>query len=457
MMSKSIMLVDDEDKLRNILSKVLTKEGYKVLAVGNGHQAIELYPSFIPDLMILDYKMPGMTGIELMNKIKELNPNQTFLFLTAFGNVSLAVEAIKEGAYDFIEKPFDNERFLHTINKALENNELKSKITTLKKQLFEKSAFDNIIGNSFKIQQVFSQVNKVAETNATVLLTGESGVGKELVAKAIHNTSFKKNGAFIAVNCGAIPIHLMESEFFGYEKGAFTDAKESKPGLFELANGGTLFLDEVAELTLEAQVKLLRVLEEKKVFRLGGKKTIPVDMRIISATNKNIEEKVKDGSFRLDLLYRLNLFTITIPPLRERKDDIPLLVDYFITKHNSTLNLKISNISREAIETLTNYSWPGNIRDLENALQSAMILCCEGIITNAHLPSRVKGYIQLSEQNDLSYIIPTILGKKEISPELEKEIITDALIKCKHHKSTTAKLLNISRKTLFNKMKKYNL
>lgn len=272
MMSKSIMLVDDEDKIRNILSKVLTKEGYKVLAVGNGHQALELYSSFIPDLMILDYKMPGMTGIELMNIIKESNPNQTFLFLTAFGNVSLAVEAIKEGAYDFIEKPFDNDKFLHTINKALENNELKTKITTLKKQLFEKSAFDNIIGNSFKIQQVFSQVNKVAETNATVFLTGESGVGKELVAKAIHNTSFKKNGAFIAVNCGAIPIHLMESEFFGYEKGAFTDAKESKPGLFELANGGTLFLDEVGELTLEAQVKLLRVLEEKKNFPTRGQK-----------------------------------------------------------------------------------------------------------------------------------------------------------------------------------------
>ncbi len=456
-MNKAIMLVDDEEKIRNILSRLLYNEGYKVLAVGNGRQALELYLSFSPDIMILDYKMPGMSGIELMIEIKKLNPNQAFLFLTAFGNVSLAVEAIKEGAYDFIEKPFDNERLLHTINKALENNELKTKIKILNKQLSEKNAFDNIVGNSIKIQQVLALVNKVAGTNATVLLTGESGVGKELVAKAIHNSSSRKNCKFIAVNCGAIPIHLMESEFFGYEKGAFTDAKESKPGLFELANGGTLFLDEVADLTLDSQVKLLRVLEERKVFRLGGKKTIPVDVRIVSATNGNIDEKVKDGSFRLDLLYRLNLFTIKIPPLRERKDDIPLLVDYFIAKHNKTLNLNISNISEDAIESLMDYNWPGNIRDLENAIQSAMILCNDGLITSAHIPARTKGYVKLSDSLEIFNNVQTILGKKEISPELEKEIIIEALVKCKHNKSTTAEMLNISRKTLFNKMKKYNL
>jgi DNA-binding NtrC family response regulator len=452
-MSKNIMLVDDEDKIRNILSRLLTNEGYKVLAVGNGRQALELFPSFNPDLMILDYQMPVMTGMELMHEIKKLNPEQTIVFLTAFGNVSLAVEAIKQGAYDFIEKPFDNEMLLHTITKALENNELKTKITTLSKQLSEKKAFENIIGNSLKIQQVLAQVNKVAETNATVLLTGESGVGKELVARAIHNSSLRRNGKFIAVNCGAIPIHLMESELFGYEKGAFTDAKETKPGVFELANDGTLFLDEVGELPLEAQVKLLRVLEERKVFRLGGKKTIPVDIRIVSATNRNIEDKVKDGSFRLDLLYRLNLFTIKIPPLRERKDDIPILVDYFVVKHNSTLNLKITNISDDAMKCLMNYDWPGNIRDLENAVQSAMILCCEGVINVSHIPGRVKGYTPMQEDDRTI----NVLGKTEISPELEKEIITEALIKCKHHKSSTAEMLNISRKTLFNKMKKYNL
>jgi DNA-binding NtrC family response regulator len=451
------MIVDDEGKIRNILSRLLTNGGYKILAVGNGSQALELYPSFNPDLMILDYKMPAMTGIDLMHEIKKLNPNQIILFLTAFGNVSLAVEAIKEGAYDFIEKPFDNERLLHTINKALENSELKAKVTFLRKQLSEKRAFENIIGNSLKIQQVLAMVNKVAETNATVLLTGESGVGKELVARSIHNSSLRKNGKFLAVNCGAIPIQLMESEFFGYEKGAFSDAKESKPGLFELANEGTLFLDEVGELPLEAQVKLLRVLEEKKVFRLGGKKTISVDNRIVSATNKNIEEKVKEGSFRLDLLYRLNLFTIHIPPLRERKEDIPLLVDYFIAKHNKTLNLNIKNISKEAIEILVNYHWPGNIRDLENALQSAMILCFDGVIANVHLPSRIKGYMKFCEQTETSNNVPVLFGKKKLSPELEKIIINEALVKCKHHKSATAEMLNISRKTLFNKIKKYNL
>jgi DNA-binding NtrC family response regulator len=451
------MLVDDEDKIRNILSRLLTNEGYKVLAVGNGRQALELYESFNPDIMVLDYKMPGMTGIDLMNEIKKINANQTILFLTAFGNVPLAVEAIKEGAYDFIEKPFDNERFLHTIKKAIENNDLKAKIITLNKQLSEKNAFENIIGNSLKIQQVLAQVNKVAETNATVLLTGESGVGKELVARAIHNSSLRKNNDFIAINCGAIPIQLMESEFFGYEKGAFTDAKESKPGLFELANNGTLFLDEVCELTLDAQVKLLRVLEEKRFFRLGGEKTISVDIRIISATNQNIEEAVKNGNFRLDLLYRLNLFSIIIPPLRERKDDIPLLVDYFITKHNKSLNLNIHNISKKAIDALINYEWPGNIRDLENAVQSAMILCCEGIVDVSHIPSRIKGYVYLNKENDGNNMSINVLGRKDISRKQEIEIINDALTMCKYHKSKTAETLNISRKTLFNKMKRYNL
>lgn len=455
-MSKKILIVDDEDKIRNILSRLLTKEGFSVLAAGNGRQALDLYPSFVPDLMILDYQMPGMTGIELMNEIKKSNPAQTIIFLTAFGNITLAVEAIKEGAYDFIEKPFDNEKLLHVINKALENNELKTKISSLNKRLSEKTAFENIIGNSIKIQQVLAHVKKVSETNATVMLTGESGVGKELVARAIHNSSLRKTNPFIAVNCGAIPIHLMESEFFGYEKGAFTDAKESKQGIFELANGGTLFLDEVGELALEAQVKLLRVLEDKKVFRLGGKKTIPVDIRIVSATNRNLEDKVKEGSFRLDLLYRLNLFTIKIPPLKERKEDIPLLVDYFIAKHNDTLNLKITNVSNEAMGCLINYEWPGNIRDLENAIQSAMISCSEGIINVIHLPPRVKGYTHSGLTQIEPQVIST-LGKKEMSPELEKEIIKEALAKCKHHKSETAELLNISRKTLFNKMKKYNL
>jgi DNA-binding NtrC family response regulator len=452
-MNKRIMLVDDEDKIRNILSKILTNNGYEILAVGDGNQAMELYQSFNPDLMIIDYKMPIISGIELMQKIKRINNNQTILFISAFGNIALAVEAIKEGAYDFIEKPFDNEIFLHTIALALEFNVLKKNIKSIENQSINKTVFVNIIGRSIKIQQVLNLVKKVGETNATVLLTGESGVGKELIAKSIHNISLREKGNFIAVNCGAIPINLMESEFFGYEKGAFTDAKETKKGLFELANEGTLFLDEVGELTSEAQVKLLRVLEERTVFRLGGKKAIPVDIRIISATNINIEEKVKEGTFRLDLFYRLNLFTINIPPLRERKEDIPALIDYFISKHNKTLNLAISNISNDAINRIINYHWPGNIRDLENAIQSAMILSCNGTIEESHLPSRINGSFKSQEHQ---YLFP-FLGKKGLNPNEEKIIIHDALIKCKHQKSTTAELLNISRKTLFNKMKKYDL
>lgn len=366
-MKGKILIADDEARIRKVIALLLREEGYEVKAVENGQEVINLLPSFQPDVVLLDQQMPVMTGVETLEAIKKLRPNQVVIFVTAFGSVALAVDAVKKGAYDFIEKPFDNDNLVLKVNRAVEHCKLKGEIVTLKKQLNQNTI--PIIGDNAGLKQIVAQVKRVAETNATVLIHGESGTGKELIARAVHNFSKRAEGPFIAVNCGAIPLSLMETELFGHEKGAFTDAKEAQPGTFERANGGTLFLDEIGELPMDAQVKLLRVLEEKKITRIGGKKIIPVDVRIVAATNRKLEEEVEKGNFRLDLLYRLNVFTVTIPPLRERKKDIPALVDFFIAKHNKALNLSIQSITQTAMERIQAYEWPGNVRDLENAIQ----------------------------------------------------------------------------------------
>lgn len=309
-----------------------------------------------------------------------------------------------------------------TVSRAVEHSRMKGEISNLKKSLGEKQS--PVIGENTGLKQVMAQVRRVAETNATVLIHGESGTGKELIARAVHNNSLRNNGPFVAINCGAIPLTLMESELFGHERGAFTDAKEAKAGTFERADGGTLFLDEVGELPLDAQVKLLRVLEERKITRIGGKKAIPVDVRIVAATNRNLDDEVKNGHFRLDLLYRLNVFTLILPPLRERKEDIPLLTNFFIRKYNRTLSLDVQSVSPEAIALLSSYDWPGNVRDLENAIQSSMILCTGGMIRPEHLPDRIKGY-ELAEAQ-------TVTGSggnsiREVNAQMEKELITEAL------------------------------
>jgi transcriptional regulator with PAS, ATPase and Fis domain len=300
------------------------------------------------------------------------------------------------------------------------------------------------------------EVKCVCDTDATVLLLGESGVGKEVIAKAIHYNSKRKKGPFIAVNCGAIPVHLLESEFFGYEKGAFTDAKELKTGKFEQADGGTILLDEIGELPLEAQVKLLRVIEDRKITRLGGKKVISVNFRVITATNRNLEKMIHEQKFRLDLFYRLNIFTLSIPPLRERKDDIPLLTDFFIQKYNEQFKLNVHNISRQAMELLSKYNWPGNIRDLENAIQSSMILVKGETILKEHLPLRIRGFYSEEEmlRSDNVGLDDSI---KSINAEVEKKLIMDALNKFQFNRTKTAGYLRISRKTLFNKMKQYDI
>jgi DNA-binding NtrC family response regulator len=451
-MKGKILIADDEQGIRRMIGILLEDEGYEVKAVENGKVAVETFQKFQPDLVLLDQQMPVMTGVEALERIKSINPNQTVIFITAFGSVSLAVDAVKKGAYDFIEKPFDNDKLILTVNRAIEHCRMKKEITVLKKQISVSK--QTIVGESFALKQLLAQINRVAKTDVTVLICGESGTGKELIAKSLHNNSHRSDKPFIAVNCGAIPFSLMESELFGHEKGAFTDAKEARQGIFEQANGGTLFLDEIGELHIEGQVKLLRILEDRKVSRIGSKKTVPVDVRIVAATNRNLEEEVLKGKFRLDLLYRINVFSVNIPPLRERKEDIPLLVDFFISRFNQSLNMKIQSISREAMESIASYDWPGNIRDLENAIQSSMILSPDRVIHRQQLPLRVQGYSQgitvITNESTANEI-------KGINAQVERELILAALKKNNFKRTLTASTLNISRKTLFNKMKRYNL
>ena len=451
-MKAKIVVADDEPRIRKMICRLLMDEGYEVMPVENGREAVEALLSFQPDVILLDQQMPVMTGVEALEEIKQIAPNQVVLFVTAFGSISLAVDAVKKGAYDFIEKPFDNDKLLLTVGRAVEHSRRKGEISNLKKSLGEKKSA--VIGDNTGLKQVMTQVRRVAETNATVLIHGESGTGKELIARAVHDNSLRSQGPFVAINCGAIPLTLMESELFGHERGAFTDAKEAKAGTFERADGGTLFLDEVGELPLDAQVKLLRVLEERRITRIGGKKAIPVDVRIVAATNRNLDDEVKNGHFRLDLLYRLNVFTLILPPLRERKEDIPLLTNFFIRKYNRTLSLDVQSVSPEAISLLTSYDWPGNVRDLENAIQSSMILCTGGVIRPEHLPDRIKGY-ELAEAQTVSGSSGNSI--REINAQMEKELIIEALKKHNFNRTLTAEALNISRKTLFNKMKRYGL
>lgn len=450
-MKGKVLIADDEPRIRKIISLLLAKEGYEVKAVTNGKEAVNEATQFQPDVILLDQQMPVMTGTEALEKIQAVRPHQVVILVTAFGTISLAVDAVKKGAYDFIEKPFDNDDLLLKVKRAMEHSHLKGELRQLKKRLGEGER--PIIGSEGGLRTVMEQVNRVAMTEATVFIHGESGTGKELIARAVHIRSKRSEQPFVAINCGAIPLSLIENELFGHEKGAFTDAKEAQRGIFEQAEGGTLFLDEIGELPMDAQVKLLRVLEERKVTRIGGTKLIPVNVRIVAATNRDLEGEVKAGNFRLDLLYRLNVFTLELPPLRDRKEDIPLLTDFFIRKHNEVLNLSVKSITPAAMDRLCAYDWPGNIRDLENAVQSAMILCPDGVIDVSQLPARIKGYeqvdtpIALGDSNDI----------REVNAQVEKELIQETLKKFGGNRTLTAEALNISRKTLFNKMKKYGL
>lgn len=455
-MPVKILVVDDEPKIRAILSAILGDEGYTVKIAENGEMAIREARAFEPDLVLMDQNMPGIDGIETMERLKEHDPELKVIILTAFGSIPLAVEAMKKGAYDYIAKPFDNDELLIIIRRTINHSRLARELFRLREEIQEKYDFGNIIGASPQMQRLFEQMKRVCETEATVLIQGESGTGKELAARAIHYHSLRKNEPLVSVNCGAIPAGLIESEFFGHERGAFTDAKERKSGRFEQASGGTLFLDEVGELPIESQVKLLRALEDRAVTRIGGNESVPVDVRVISATNKDLETEVERKTFRLDLLYRLNIFTITIPPLRERRDDIGLLVEHFITKYNRRMGLSVENVTLSAMDALVSYSWPGNVRDLENAVQSAMILAGKGIISVDDLPMRVRGYYN-TDSGSLTGTCELQECVARKAAEMEKDLILQTLKRCGFNRGRTAEELGVSRKTLFNKMKKLRL
>ena len=442
MKKAKILVVDDEAIVRESLRDWLADAGYQVLTAENGPRALEVIEKEKPSIMIADLVMPGMDGIELMKRARAQQPGIEVVIITAYASIPTAITAMKEGAYDYIEKPFCPERAELLVKKLAEHQELVEENLSLRQKLEDHYRFENIITKSAKMQRVIEVIKVVAKSNATILITGESGTGKELVARAIHSQSNRHNRPFIAVSCAALPESLLESELFGHEKGSFTGAYAQKKGKFEFADGGTLFLDEIGEMSANIQVHLLRVLEEKEFTRVGGNEPIKVDVRVISATNKDLRKAIEKQEFREDLYYRLNVVNIELPPLRERKEDVPLLAQHFLSKFTSENRKEISGFSPEAIELLLDYDWPGNVRELENAMERAVILAKESLISVDDLPQ---------ENLSLGY---SAASKKSIK-EVEKEHILNVLRKTGDNYSEAARILGISRMTLYNKAKEY--
>ncbi|MEK7842002.1 MAG: sigma-54 dependent transcriptional regulator, partial [Deltaproteobacteria bacterium] len=386
-----ILIVDDEKGIRDFLEIMLKKEGYRVSSAPGGEEAMRLFNNSSYDLVISDVRMKGMGGVELLKSIKEINPETVVLMITAYASVDTAIDAMKAGAYDYITKPFKVDEVKHIIRNALDKKRLETENILLKRELKTKYAFGNLIGTSPKMLEIYEIIKRVADTKTNILLTGESGTGKELVARAIHYEGIRKDKPFVPINCGAIPENLLESELFGYQKGAFTGAAANKSGLFEVANEGTIFLDEITELPIQLQVKLLRVIQERNFRRVGGIEDISVDVRIIAASNKDIEREVKEGRFREDLFYRLNVIPVRMPPLRERQEDIPILSRHFLEGYCKELDKNIKKISGEAMEILLKYNYPGNIRELANIIERAVALENTDIILPESLPEYVRG------------------------------------------------------------------
>ncbi|WP_422485004.1 sigma-54-dependent transcriptional regulator [Gudongella sp. DL1XJH-153] len=447
-MIRKILIADDEPNMIWALKKALSKEEYEIISADNGEEAVEGLAEE-PDLIIMDLKMPKMNGLEALRKIKEINPKIPVIMITAHGTTDTAVEAMKIGALDYISKPFDIDELKVVIKKALEYKSLNDEINYLRERLDESSS--KIVFKSRSMEEVLKLVYKVAPTEANVLILGESGTGKELIADEIHRLSKKNKGPLIKLNCGAFAENLLESELFGYEKGAFTGAVSRKKGKFELAEGGTVFLDEIGEISEAMQVKLLRVLQEKEFERVGGETTIKGDFRIIAATNKDLKSMVDDNKFREDLYYRLNVVPIKISPLRERKDDIPLLIEYSIDKFSSQMGKNRFRISNEALDLMMKYDWPGNIRELQNIVERCVILASGQEITEDLLPNEIK-----SQNNLVGSSI--VLPEEGISlEEVEKNLIMQALERTDQNQTNAAKLLGITRHTLIYRMEKYNI
>ncbi len=453
---ETILIVDDEKNYPMIIGELLQEEGYASLTASSGMEALDILNHELIDLVLTDVKMPGMSGIQLLEKIKELKPDIPVIIMTAYGSVEKAVEAMHKGAYTFILKPFENQALIAHIAKALSVYKIVQENSILREAITSRYSFDNIIGKSKPMQEIYEIIKKVAPSNASVLIEGESGTGKELVAKSIHYNSPRNSNPLIAVNCSAFAETLLESELFGHEKGAFTGAGTLKKGRFEMADKGSLFLDEIGELPISLQVKLLRVLQEKTVERVGGTASIPVDFRLIAATNKNLEDEVKNGNFREDLFYRLNVVKTVIPPLRDRSEDIPLLVKHFIDKYTREQHFvgTVSGISPEAVKMLYEYHWKGNVRELENTIERAVILCSGNTITPSDLPSQVRQIKPFTLDLDG---IPEGAGLAETLSAVEKRMIQRAMKLSGNVQTKAAKLLAIGKSGLNQKLKKFNL
>jgi DNA-binding NtrC family response regulator len=445
-MKPNILIVDDEKNTREGLKRGLEHNKYAMFLAEDAKSALEILSSEKIDIMLTDLKMPGMDGIELMHKAKEIIPDVITVILTAYGSVEAAVSAMKQGAYDFVTKPINLDEVDILVKRALSARRIEKENIVLRQQLEKKYGFDQIIGNAPQMKQIFETIKQVAPTKATVLITGESGTGKELIANAIHLHSLRKDSAFVDVHCAALAETLLESELFGHEKGAFTGAIQLKPGRFELADGGTLFMDEVSEMDLSTQVKLLRILETQKFKRVGGTKDIKVDIRLIAATNTSLEQRIKEGEFREDLYYRLNVVAIKVPPLRERKEDIPLLVNSFLKELDREHKKQITSVRSDALQKIMDYSWPGNVRELRNMLESIVILSKKHEITLEDLPVHVK-----------EGKAPLMFKDTGNIQDAEKALIIDALRKTDNNKTKAAQIIGISRRTLHRKLNEYGV
>ena len=453
-----ILVIDDERVIRQILLAFLTEQGHQVSAAESGEDGVAIAITTPPDLVLLDLMLSGMDGLETFRQLRERLPAVGCIFMTGYGSIRSAVDAIRAGGDDYLTKPFDNDELLITINRSLEMRRLSREVEELRHELSSRYGFDTIVGISRPMQEVFRIMTRLANKEATVLILGESGTGKELVARAIHDSSHRKLGPFVAVNCSAIPSTLVESEFFGYERGAFTDARDAHPGKFEQASKGTLFLDEVGDLPLDAQAKLLRVLQEREVTRLGARRPIRVDVRVLAATNKDLERAVESGAFRQDLYWRLNVLSVKLPPLRDRPEDLPLLIDAFIQRIGREMNLSVSHITSEARRMLLAHDWPGNVRELENTLQRAMLLCDTTTLRPRDLPSRIRG--DEADSGGVHGSVDNLTlaeAVRRASERVERTWIQAALSEQRGNRTATAESLGINRKTLFNKMRTYGL
>ena len=442
-----ILIVDDEEATRELFAELLQRWGYDVEQTADGHGALKIAADLHPDVIISDLVMPKLDGLALVRALREEQPETPVVIITGKGTIDAAVEAVREGVFDFVEKPLDPARLKVILQRALEKKETLHEMQVLRRRLHQFDSGVGLVGNSPAMRRAMELVEKVAPSKASVVITGQSGTGKEMVARAIHQLSPRRDKPFIAINCSAIPASLMESEMFGHERGAFTGADQRRLGCWELADGGTLFLDEIGEIPVELQAKFLRVIEEERLRRLGGKSEITVDVRVVSATNRDLKEEIKAQRFREDLYFRLNVFHIPLAPLKERREDIALLVQHFIDKFSKEGGKKLAGVSPQALKIIGDYAWPGNIRELRNTLERAVILCGTGLIEPEHLPSELASGGGESAYLKLPYGLPM--------REIEKEYILASLSRLQDNKARTAQALGISEKTLYNKLKLY--